>query len=312
MSTPLPKHIQEQVDEAEAIEQAMKTANQPPEEQPLEEPPVVGEGEPQAVDEVDEPQPELDWENKYRTLQSKYDIEVPRLHQQNQELSMQLQSISDEIAELKELNLPTEEPQYSGESLISEKDEEEFGSDLIDLQRRIAREQNANLVSELESLKAQNSQLINELNGMKQTSQKTSQDVFFDRLSAAVPNWNEIDQDPKWREWLAEVDPMTGMNRQAYLERAHNDLDVARVAAIFNAYQNLQAPKKPQSELQRQVTPTRSAASATAGTRQEKVWTQAEIAQALDPRNLRKMSADEITALNAEIDAAQRDGRISL
>jgi hypothetical protein len=29
-------------------------------------------------------------------------------------------------------------------------------------------------------------------------------------LAAAVPNYQEIDADPRWLQWLGEIDPLTG------------------------------------------------------------------------------------------------------
>jgi CHAD domain-containing protein len=44
------------------------------------------------------------------------------------------------------------------------------------------------------------------------------------RLDAAVecpvPNYREIDQDPRWHNWLRSVDPLSGRVRQTLLDEA--------------------------------------------------------------------------------------------
>ena len=39
-------------------------------------------------------------------------------------------------------------------------------------------------------------------------------------VERAVPNYREIDQDPRWHNWLRSVDPLSGRVRQTLLDEA--------------------------------------------------------------------------------------------
>jgi predicted RNase H-like nuclease (RuvC/YqgF family) len=157
VNQPLPKQIADQLREAEELEKAMgqPEAEAPPEPvaEVVEEPGESQEPEPteEVTQEVEGPAVEVDverWEAKYKTLQSKYDAEVPRLHQQNRELSTQLEALQRQMTELA-ASQKAEEPKQEIHRSVSEQDEETFGKDLIDLQRRIARDENAKLYDQI-------------------------------------------------------------------------------------------------------------------------------------------------------------------
>jgi hypothetical protein len=52
----------------------------------------------------------------------------------------------------------------------------------------------------------------------------------------AIPNYREIDRDPRWHPFLREIDPYTGQQRQALLNIAINDGSAARIIAMFNGF----------------------------------------------------------------------------
>lgn len=320
MNQPLPKQIADQLKEAEELEKALTT---PPEEAPTEAPAEVveiqGESQEPEATEV-ETQPAAEpvetvsdddrWEAKYKTLQSKYDAEVPRLHQQNRELGTQLDRLQMQVESLSAKPEPTEEPKQEIHRSVSEQDEETFGKDLIDLQRRVTREETAKLHAQIEGMKNELVTLRKENSSLKQATNHTAMSQYMMDLNRMVPDWETINTDEGWLNWLAVEDPITGMTRQQALDSANNRQDASRVSAIFNAYKSgLQKTAEPTQELQRQVTPKRSASSPKAQP-EKKVWMQSEIAEALDPRNLKKMTAEQIEVLMSEIDAAQAEGRI--
>lgn len=327
MSQALPKRIQEDLKLAEEIEKQILAEQQvtmtPAEPEP-EEPQETAEPENETVDQT--PQPDFDpepepeepktdaWENKYRALQGKYDVEVPRLHHQNRELAGQIEALQAQINALSETaqkSKPENQPEVA--RYVTDKDEDEFGSDVIDLNRRVAREEIAARDAKIAKLEAIVQDMSGKLGSLTQQSQQTAGQTFESQLERLVPNWREIDATQEWLSWLSEVDPMTGMQRQAHLDQAHKALNAQRVANIFNAFtgQTKQAAPTPKSELSKQVTPKKSAAP-NAPSSQPRIWTQAQIAEALDPRRLKHMSPEQIEGVMSEIDAAQREGRVAL
>lgn len=69
------------------------------------------------------------------------------------------------------------------------------------------------------------------------------QQAFYDALSEVVPNWQQIDTRTDWRQWLGQIDPMTGHERQAALTAGIHAGDANAVAAIFGSFLQSVAPR---------------------------------------------------------------------
>src|SRR5260370_41834979 len=73
------------------------------------------------------------------------------------------------------------------------------------------------------------------LNGRERTKRWGAR---LDRdVEAAVPNYREIDQDPRWRAWLRMPDPHTGAVRQTILDDAIAQGSASRVVAFFRGFE---------------------------------------------------------------------------
>jgi len=322
----LPKAIQQQVEEADALVANMtgeKTEGEvvnevPPETEPQQ---VAPEPEVQPVEEPKQtvsqettaPVPESKWENKYHTLKGMYDAEVPRLHAEMREMKAQLQKLAEERAELQAKAETPVEPQRS---LITEQDKEAFGPDLIDLIERAtesklvdSRKREADLIKEIKDLKSQ-------LGNVSERQVMSDKDRFLMGLSARVSDWEQYNTDPGFLEWLQQVDPVYGMPRQYGLNSAYEAFDVGRVATIFETYKALvapkQAPQAPKQELQRQVAPTRSRSSTppAADSQNQRFFSQQEIEQFYDEWRRGYIDNDEAVRMEKEIHAAISQNRI--
>lgn len=338
MNQPLPEQARKQLEEAERIEAELglnpednpELTEPPPEPEPAPDAPAP-EPEPAPPPEP-EPEPEEvvaavesdKWEERYKAIQGKYDAEVPRLNQQNQQLNTQVGDLNRKLDDLTEkLEKLTAKPDEPAPSLISEKDEENFGSDMIDLMRRVVREDVGALSHQLQGVVDEISTLKSQLTTVGNQTQQTHAEVFSSRLLELVPDWEAINGDKRWLEWLKEIDPFTGQQRQQQLNFAHAQLNAERVAKFFIAFKDSIAPPPaddpdpeptpgPEEDLGSQITPSRSAAN-----RQQqnletepRIWTEAEVQSALDPRKLKGMTPDAVTALMNEIDAAAAEGRV--
>jgi hypothetical protein len=323
----LPKAIQQQVEEADALVANMtgektegeEVVNQAPTEtepqQVAPEPEVKPVEEPKQTvsQETTAPVPESKWENKYHTLKGMYDAEVPRLHAEMREMKAQLQKLAEERAELQAKAETPPEPQRS---LITEQDKEAFGPDLIDLIERAtesklvdSRKREADLIKEIKDLKSQ-------LGNVSERQVMSDKDRFLMGLSARVSDWEQYNTDPGFLEWLQQVDPVYGMPRQYGLNSAYEAFDVGRVATIFETYKALvtpkQAPQAPKQELQRQVAPTRSRSSTppAADSQNQRFFSQQEIEQFYDEWRRGYIDNDEAVRMEKEIHAAISQNRI--
>lgn len=234
-----------------------------------------------------------EWEHRFKVLQGKYNAEIPRLAGENKDLKAKLTELEASLESLK--NKP--------EPLVKPEEIEEYGEGLIDVARRIAREELASKDAEINSLKAKIDSLSNV------TTQKVEAD-FFTSLTSMVPNWEQINQDPKFLSWLDEVDELTGESRQTLLSRAEQSRDAARTAKFFNAFKKTSSTWAATSAnaLDQQVAPpTNKAPNAPPA---KKVWTRAEVSDFYARMRRGEVSDADAVAIEADIHAAQIEGRL--
>ncbi len=320
----LPKAVQQQLEEADRLVAEMnggKTEGDPPTETDPENlapdnPALEQQPEPVVSNEPKhepDPVPDSKWEAKYHTLKGMYDAEVPRLHTQVRELNTQVQTLIAEVERAKVQQVQQE----SVESLITEQDKEAFGPDLIDLIERAT-------ASKVSTLQARENELVNEIKQLKsqlgdvtERQVVSDKDRFLNGLTQQVPDWETLNTDQGFLNWLQEVDPIYGLPRHAALNTAYEAGDVNRVATVFNTYKVLiGAPKqtsksKVNQELQRQVAPTRSRSSApSTDAPNQQVFSQDEIAQFYDEWRRGLIDNDDAVRIEKQIHAAITEGRI--
>ena len=322
----LPKQVEAQLKALEELEKQLtqgtdpKPADPAPADPPADPKPADPPADPKPAD--PEPKPaeptpapaeppvsEEKWEQKYKTLKGMYDAEVPRLHADVRELKAQVESLR-KASETK----PVEVKPAAPEKLVTDADVEAFGSDLIEVQRKVAREVAAEFRSELDAMKAENQKLRDQLTA---TGTQVSEATFEQRLHRLVPDFQEVNVNPQWIEWLNEVDPLLRAPRKSVAQDAFNRGDAEAVAHYIGMFKQSITPVKPTKdvteELERQVQPNRTASSSAPVSQKGKTYTTADIdkmfKQVAELGNRGKL--DEAKKLEAEIDAAYMEGRVT-
>ena len=316
----LPKQVEAQLRELEALEKQLTDAQNPAPADPaptLAEPPQDPQPAPTEPKPV-EPTPtptepvvaEETWQQKYKTLKGMYDAEVPRLHADLRELKAQVDSLR-KASETK----PVEPAKpKTAEKLVTDADVEAFGSDLIEVQRKVAREVAAEFRGELDAMRAENEKLREQLTS---TGTQVSEASFEQRLYRMVPDFETVNADPKWIAWLNEVDPLLRAPRSSVAQQAFNRGDAEGVAHYVALFKQNSKPVEPTAdrteELERQLQPNRGATSAPPTSQKGKVYTNADIEKmfrkAADLGT--KGQTDAAKKLEAEIDAAFMEGRVT-
>lgn len=262
---------------------------------------------------------------KYKTLQGMYNAEVPRLHAQNKEMQQKLQHMQQLLATLSPQENDTTQQPVEAEKLVTEKDIEEYG-DSIDVMRKVTREELnsvASRIAQLENyLRQLQTSVVPQVEAVAQKQAASSEQSFWSELSSAVPNWKEVNDNQEFQSWLLQVDPLTGITRQTYLEDAQRNLNARRVATFFQTWleNNGQASvarsetsaKSQSSELEKQVAPGRSKNSGTPNSDKDRVYTPQDIQKFFDDVRQGKYKGREAerNKLERDIFAAQRENRI--
>lgn len=321
----LPKQVQVLADEAERIQQEIQAQNSPPPADPAEppqDPPAGTTEDPPAL----EPAPLSDptapppvptddtWERRFKSLKGKYDAEVPRL-------SSEVQVLRDQVAALSKPQPKQPEPARTATPLVTDKDVEAFGGDLIDLMKRQATEVAESRMAEaVARLEAENRTLAEKLDGVNARQGTNDRQRYFESLAHLVPDYEAVNLDEDFMAWLRETDELSGLPRQAYLNKAFESFDVQHTAKLFNAFKAGTQPtpaapthRSPPRELARQVAPGTSKASpATPHANEPRIMTTREIEgfYADVRRGVYRGNEVEQARIEAEIDAAVAAGRI--
>jgi len=334
----LPRQVQKQLDDAESIEKQLlggkeqealkpvaevvrpeatqgesetKAPKEPKVAEPVEREATTKPVEDKVV-EPEKPAEDADyWKQKYRTLQGMYDAEVPKLHSQLRELSGEVAELTKKSNE-KPVAAETKKPQ----SLVTDEDVETFGQDLIEVQRKVAREVAAEFREELSALKEENVKLREQVTSTDSQVQEAS---FDQRLHRLVPDFDQVNVDKKWIAWLDAYDPILRASRRTIAAQAYAKGDAEAVSDYVKMFREATAKPVPNSsagknsELEHQIQPSRSAASASQGEEQGRMYTNADVQrmfkQTVTLSNQGKR--EEASALEAEIDAAYLEGRVT-
>ena len=319
----LPKAIQRQADAADAFQKSLLDAQQDPQgETILNDPSQLGApdpgGEPQqpaAPAPAPAPKPSDDWEQKYKSLQGVFNSQIPALQATAKAEKEQREKLAETVAELqRKLEASAQEPKPAA---ADPKDIESFGADLVDMVNRQAERVYASLVAQFDAqvknFDSRLSSVEQVVTGVSKKTDSTLEQQFYAALSGRVPDFEKINGEQRWLDWLAETDSVYGVPRQAALDAAHRELDAVRVANVFNAYK-AQFPAKPQASLSNQVAPSGAAspAPAAAPATNKQLLSSAFVAKFYNDLAVGRYRGRESEAqrLEAEINLAAAEGRI--
>jgi hypothetical protein len=232
------------------------------------------------------------------------------LHADIRELKSQMESLR------KSAETTKTEPKQPAQptKLVTDEDVQAFGEDLIEVQRKVAREVAAEFRSELDAMKAENDKLREQLTA---TGNQVSEATFEQRLHRLVPDFDAVNADPKWIAWLNEVDPLLRGPRMTVAQDAFNRGDAESVAHYIGMFKSTIAPVEPvndkATEIELQVQPKRTASTAAPTSTKGKTYSTADIdkmfKRVADLGNRGQL--EEARKLEAEIDAAYMQGRVT-
>ena len=258
------------------------------------------------------------YKQRWRSLQGMYDLDFARVSDEKAQLEQRVQGMERLIAEMQEAYRQQPAAESAPASSLTDEEIEEYGES-IDIMRKVS----GDTVSGLHRQIADLTQLVQQLQGnvvpqvhhLTQQNAQNNEQRFWSDLSGAVPEWRTINENPDFQSWLLEVDPLTGMSRQAFLEDAQRNLDVGRVAKFFDSWGGTtKAPvtRKPSSELESQITPGRGRTTPPARGGEKRTYTPQDLSDFYDEvrRGVYVGKADERNAIERDIFAAQAEGRI--
>lgn len=291
----LPRAVREAGERADAILAQINAGNTdesaPGEEQPVEQ---------QAVEEQETPPVAApasdDWEQKYRALAGKYSAEVPRYAEE-------LRGLKAQVLELTERLAAPPQAEALPSKLTPAQVVEQFGEDFAEavgaIAAQVADQRNGKLQKQVEAAQG--------------LATQNARAQFMSDISKAVPDWQAIDQDPRFTAFLDEVDAMSGRSRRDFFADADARNDATRVAAFFTTFRGSIGPANPPASqnpaLQAQLVP--SSARTNDAPPGKKVYSTADIRNFYTQARKGLVSAQDYDRIESDIFAAQREGRLT-
>jgi hypothetical protein len=220
-------------------------------------PPAAAAPQPPAAPSILRPQappaqPDDDWEHKYRVLQGMHKKETSDLRAELEQTKAEKDALAQKQVDTGPINLAD----YG----ITEAQIEEYGTEYWETQVKIQR----NVAEKNAPAQSQGPARDEEMDVLKGQVAQQAKDAYYQRLSVLVPDWETIDSDQRWLDWLAQTDVATGLLNQELLEDAHLANDEVRVAGIFNRYKGIAAsapaPAQPSQPTVDVVPPTHAPA----------------------------------------------------
>lgn len=335
---PLPKSVQEQVEKAtQHFAEPENTATEAAPEDDTRNPPEgdtstadqeahqTTEGrepdpeQPADTSQADKPDTDRDafyWKHRYDVIQGKYNKEVPALHQEVRTLKGQLEERDQRIAQLEQQEGA---PSGKRQDVLSDTELEEmratYGDDLVnDFERLIAARTGGGQADKIARLEQELDAMRHKEQAREQENLEDAKARFWATLEAGVPKWREVNADPAFHAFLAQPDEQTGEVRQTLLEAAQQRLDADGVVRIFRHFQNQANPqpaRDPARVPEDQLDPPRSRHTGpTDNVEGKRIWTGQAIREFYEDKRRGHFSRDEAARLEADIFAAQQEGRV--
>jgi len=219
---------------SQAVEAPPAQAAEPiPSPAAFSEPPVEQAAEPPAVP-VELPNPlnldlkQLDpndasWQKRFLDMQGRYSASQKTIG----ELQEQMTQLGDEL--LQSRRPPPQQRSQTApqpQQYLTDRDVQNYGTDLIDFTQRAA----------IQAVQPRLQYLQGENEDLRQQLQREAR-VRLDMLvEAALPNYREIDNNPRWHAWLRLPDPFSGRIRQEILNDAIAAASAPRVLSFFKGF----------------------------------------------------------------------------
>lgn len=252
----------------------------------------------------------VDWKHRYESENGRVRTLNEKLREAAETVSQLRRQNADLVAQL---NAPrTVEQNFK---FVTDEEEAEYGKDLITLIDKKAAER-------AEPLRRQLEEVQKKLASVDTDRVMTKQERFYQQLDNRVSNWREINTNPEFLNWLAQVDPYSGQPRADMIKYSHSQMDAARTAAFFEGFlretnatvapQPTSQPVADKPSLEQFAAPGRAKSAAPQSPADKPIFTRADIAKFYTDVHSGKYRSNpkERESFEKKIFEAQAEGRI--
>lgn len=311
---PKPAEAKDQTQQDPAQQEPAPKAEAKPEPKQTTEQPVTHEGN-----------DDQSWERKFNAMRGRFD----KAERDKQDMFRQIQGLQALLATMQTSQPPSAPAPASRDiprelqaaSLITPEEMQEYGPEFVDLVKRAAKEVAS---SEVAAQRAEIERLKKQLTGVGQYVEQDAKTKMYADLDSRLPNWQEINTNPAFIEWLRLRDQYSGAIRMELLKAAYAQNDAPRVLAFFNGFlaeeatigpaNSGPAPAQaaPKADLNKFAAPGRAKSAAAPAPAEKPIITRAQITAFFADVAAGKYRGrdNEKAAAEKMIFEAQADGRI--
>jgi len=321
----LPRNIQQQQKAISDAEAALLNPNPAPAipdpdpapagDPPQDPPPADDPGTPPPQDPPTPNQGEEYWRGRFQTVEGVLRKERDERKAEQQATQAQLTNLQKQVEQLQQQRDPVADvdlTQHFTQEQIDQYGADHLRSVLRAAQRTLQPQLKAALDSEMAPLREEIAQTRQSMQQSQQNQAKSAYDAFLAEVSKQVPNWEQVNADPRFHQYLHGVDETTGDQRQTLLATFEQRRDAGRVARIFKDYLKTQGAKPQNPDPSRRQLPTGAGNGGGDPPPAAPMVTQAEIRQfqADVSRGRYRGRAKEQAEMQKKIDDAYAAGRI--
>ena len=335
----LPKQVRAQAEQAEALEQALAEEKAGEQDQPdtkavadqAEAVATVKEpaGDVSAQDDTGAPEAPEDVsiekqleraEQRYKTLQGMFNKEQSKSREDIAALTEQVKQLTEQLTEVPSAeDKALDAAAATTDPLVTDKDVDDYGADMVDLVRRAAMEVvQQSLSGPIAALEQRLTEITDQMGGVTATQRQSTEREYFAELERVVPDYRSLNESPEFLAWLGDIDPVSGVQRQAYLNNAYSNANVEMTAALFDTYKReaglvngeQQAPAQQVPSIERQLQPESSTVAEPTNAQSTRVWSTSEIDKFYQDKRRKQYTEEQAARIESEIDAAVQTGRI--
>lgn len=169
------------------------------------------------------------WRTKYDSLLGRVKPLQKLVNDQNTRIT----GLENMLATVQTAPTPVPVPAPVPSKLLTDKEIEDFGPEMIDVVRRAAREI---YEPEVVTLRSQVANLEAKLGQTSTSVAMTARDGMLAKLEQDLPEWHGINVAPEFHAWLALPDPFSGVMRKKLLVDAFEQNRTSQVLAFFQGF----------------------------------------------------------------------------
>lgn len=255
-----------------------------------------------------------DWKKRFTNYKAATDATI---HQLRLDLSAALESSGNMYKKVQtlmtEVSTLRTQVESHDDDIFTDEEKDTLGDETISVIQKAAKKIASREAEPLrEKLKLQEEETARSQEARLVSEREQAFQMFKSRLSTLVEDLDEINLDPKFAEWMQELEPYSGVQRLSMFRKAEASGDITRVAGFFKEYAATKKAKT--SLLEKKVTPTGNSTGAPSpkADKTKRIWTTTQIDMFMADQVRGAFKGKE--SLEAEIDAeilqAIKEGRV--